>query len=1111
MFVLKSPKFSFLMNLAGHEATGPEDLASALVASGLVKNSDIFKPKEPPPEDKPKKIPLNRLSLPNTIHIRKPNLLRPSVLEDIVIDRQVNPTMNTRLPMDASLRVQATMRNPENPSDISFLYENVQRSNFNNNPSFSNKDILNTFGPSEEITFPKTILACQTLGKPMIASRANYDNLNNLLKEMTEPINQDHEMTKVEKIIHQKEAYDTVLSEIVRQGYFECSQKGDLFQNVRTFVSDVSEQLPDLMIELDKTKKHSEKMINNLSEQIDTLNQINNDLAAQNEASNQAQKSLESRIHMLTLKIPDIENEARKLRAELLDSNEKATNLEKELSEAQSKIQTLKQMVDAKNEIAASLGNELNELNDKLHEANTRNIGLMNENSEMKELIFNLQEAIKKLEEDLKEKEKEIVVKEFSDATTQTRQLLKERAKAKKTSNENKIMDLYSPNPDINPNGNMNINMNMNAGLNQMNNGNAVININSTPINITVSSNMPTFQHGNNNSTFQIDHSNIYSSNEQPQNSINQPSNETLNDSNTQENTSNEQSPESVKNNFVETESPFQTNPANYGKNINHHNEPIINHGNNTSNNFNNNKIENKTNNRNDQESSMSVADIKATKNDYTTYVEKFGQPNLNLGQFMNIREFILNNNDKFAGTTDQVIESQKGVFELDKSPHEDELKLFSHFIMSRVMDKALLCSSKTEKSVQTFAETKQLLEKSTNVTASEIYSPYSDAFTKLLNPVYANRPPRPFEWILKATRSIFDEKTLLDATDKAPINMPQFSLTWSTRQFGLDYLAHQCAWDLINSARAHQNKSIEIEMFRKFIDEEFSLDQLTFFLRVRAALLKRGFSLSVNAIESTETYTTIYLTGSEGISIIQKIFAKAGQDTVNRITSKLREKFVRKPSSTVDQNVSYIQMFAILEIANEEFAKHEHHNIMMFLNSYNISPPISGKLFSRMIRKIIPNSTEEEIAVYFRISNVENSKKIDIKRRKLQKLMIASSLLSKDNCEELLSLKQYKVTPEYEMAKGRWSEMEPIFSGALEKYNLRGEAHNPTVTHIARLLRTEIDAVGSAFACFDVVGAQRHMLSCIMNYQAMIWTMNEPNPNEIDSITQSIKSILNL
>jgi hypothetical protein len=56
-----------------------------------------------------------------------------------------------------------------------------------------------------------------------------------------------------------------------------------------------------------------------------------------------------------------------------------------------------------------------------------------------------------------------------------------------------------------------------------------------------------------------------------------------------------------------------------------------------------------------------------------------------------------------------------------------------------------------------------------------------------------------------------------------------------------------------------------------------------------------------------------------------------------------------------------------------------------------------------------------------------------------------------------------------------------------------------------------EMDQVGASLTCYDVVGVHSHMLSAIMNWQALQWAKSEPDPEIMEAITNAIRGILHI
>ena len=287
------------------------DFSEALIASGLVRRSDLNIPKQETFPSEKRRISKNLSSSQLLLEKprRKPNILKPSILEEVIFERQNNSNQQ----FSKLLFKSPQPKQNDNTNDNSFLFEKrvVQKDPMT---MFSNKEVLDNMENKDEITFPKTMLVLKNMGKPIVSSRANYENLSCLLKEQIESINQDQTMNQVEKLAHQREVYETFLSEMVRQGYMECSQKGDLLQKFKNFVLDATEQIPSLFTQFKHLKEYSDKKINQLTKQVQELSEANMDLSSKNNVSQITQNSLESRLNQLSLKIPDLEKETRKLR-----------------------------------------------------------------------------------------------------------------------------------------------------------------------------------------------------------------------------------------------------------------------------------------------------------------------------------------------------------------------------------------------------------------------------------------------------------------------------------------------------------------------------------------------------------------------------------------------------------------------------------------------------------------------------------------------------------------------------------------------------------------------------------------------------------------------------
>jgi hypothetical protein len=298
------------------------------------------------------------------------------------------------------------------------------------------------------------------------------------------------------------------------------------------------------------------------------------------------------------------------------------------------------------------------------------------------------------------------------------------------------------------------------------------------------------------------------------------------------------------------------------------------------------------------------------------------------------------------------------------------------------------------------------------------------------------------------------------------------------------------------------------VEVFRKFLDADYSTAQLTFFLRVRAKCLRRAITIIAKPKESDEQYSEVIMTASHAVELTRRVFTKAGPDLTDVTVRRLREEFVRRPSPTVDPSISYISMMSFLEICLETFNNYEMLELRKMMHAIQIIPKPDGRQFTRIVKDLIPILPDPEIAELFRIVNQTVVGKTQIKKGKFKRMFRARSLLVGEVVDELKPLA--KSSPELERARAKWAKLQPILDNVLESTVEKG-APDPTLSHEAQCLRLEMDQVSAALTCLDVVGVHSHILSCVMLYQAIRWTTSEPDPDSMDQVTNAVRAILHI
>ena len=992
--------------------SGAENLSDAIIASGLVKNAAIIhkidkndQNEEKETQKHPKKSLLKGTPSFIDLQMKPKSQIRTPTIEEVILDRQINGPL-PKLKSESSILRSKSSQQQHFKSEPFNIYPTPPE------PQQPTKEQVSQLLPADEpVTFPAVYFAEKAIGKAGIASRENYDQMNNMLHSLTAEASTDVNLTKDEKLQKQKDAYDTVLSELVRQSFFECGAKGEILQNVRDFMVDSVEQIPVLRNKIDKQKEIIKKNIEDMQKQkkehekeVDDLENQLSDLRVTNE-------TLKEHASFYEQKIPALETEHRNLRSLISDLRKQNETLQKGLKEAK--------------EVAEEATTKESQAKDSLVISSKSLVDLGNQFKDLQEKYASQQKASTKLEEESKEKDKKI--KELEEKLNSLIE------GDEKENNENKEEDKEKNKDDEEK----------------------------TADKEEITEEGSKTQENNNETVHKLKKKVTYA------------------DALTQ--TSSKLQVRKKKASTKEFEEEV--------KDPSHGIVP-------------------------GQLNKERLKEFEKMKSDYNAVSSILGENQISLEQWNEIRTVVLKKNDIFQVSSENYVSASTGSFSLNH-PYTKECNLFAKMMMSGIMDRIFKGKiSYASRAVQAslIKETKSYTSVDTQVSQSLLQSKAKkDAFTKLLDPNYSDRPPRTFEWTIKAIRSIFDEKTLRDAKDisdgKSVSSMPDFAFDWSKRQYGLTYLVHQCAWDLINSAREHQYKAIEVSLFRQFIDLDMSTEQLTFFLRVRATALRKGVTCIVQTEEDQINYSCTFLASYQAIDLIKSVLQKAGETTINEAVRKVRNKLEKRPSPTLDEKILYISLGNILDICVSEFALYERLQLKKLINTVHIVPMPSNKEFSETMLNLIPTLTHQEIADLYRISVQYSKDNVETDLDELENMFRSRSLLSKENAIPELEVPANANTKEYQLVNERWNKMKDTFNGAIEiASNMK---QNPSLSQAILTLEAEMTNVCSSLTCYDICGAHRGLLSCTMALQNLMWTIKEPDPDTMDQVTQSINMIL--
>ncbi|EAY00850.1 hypothetical protein TVAG_207530 [Trichomonas vaginalis G3] len=992
---MKSPK-----------APGAASLSEAIIASGLVKN---LKPEEIR-EKTPEKLSDNFQPV-----IKKPIAKGPpsfadfkprsnsqlKSIEDIIIERQLNGPL------------------PKLKSESAYLRQSKNQP-FNVYPAQqepvipTNQEIEQLFHEDQPITFPQTLMAEQAIGKASVGSRENYEQLNNLLHSLTAQISTDVSLSKAERLEKQREAYDTIMSEIVRQGFIECGTKGEILQSIRNYMLDAAEQIPAFQERIDKEKMNAQQALEELSKARIEFKEKMLEAEANVERLKHSSLTYKEHAAFFESKIPQLENEHKSLRNQVNDLLKVKESLESRISEEKDKTNKAVQENLSTKELLESSTNEIMRLTGEYKKLAAEYEELMRKNQETDHDNQHKAYQIKVLNSQIETMSKEMKdVKEMLGVTDEEEYYYSEDEEGEGNQSARRKIKKKRKKPDL----------------------------------------------------------------DSIAESIKKLSSKTV-----------------VKrvDQITQTKGGIQVKKE---KKKEFNLEDTVQGG-----------IPNEITQERLKEFAKMKSDYAAASSILPSNAA------LSMDQWNQLRTIILKRNKIFEITPDNYSHAIIGNFQLQNA-YDDQTKIFARAVIAKIIKNAVERPSFKQSVVQTnpvvLTVQKSTRESQTDPNMFEERQ-RKDAFTRFLDPKYSDRQPRTFEWTIKAVRSVFDEKTLKDTTDinegRKVSSMPQFALSWSTRQYGLQYLAQQCAWDLINSAREHQYKSPEIMIFREFLDEDLSVQQLTFFLKVRSQCLRKAIMIQIESEEGDEKYQSVFLASFHAIELIKSVLQKCGNEFVESAIKDLRTHFVRKPSPNVDEKFTYVSMINFLKIAIDFFNQYEHIALLRIANTTRIIPKVTPEEFISTISRLIPNLRMEEIHEIYRVNCTNgNNECVTLSLEEMIEKFKKQSLLSND--KTTLDDFPQPSGEKFNHIMKIWEPLNQEVENLLEKAQEISEKE-PSVAISIISVNAKVTAFHNSIACLDYNGAMQHIMNVMFELQNLKWRLDEPSFDSVNSIIEKIKPI---
>jgi hypothetical protein len=172
------------------------------------------------------------------------------------------------------------------------------------------------------------------------------------------------------------------------------------------------------------------------------------------------------------------------------------------------------------------------------------------------------------------------------------------------------------------------------------------------------------------------------------------------------------------------------------------------------------------------------------------------------------------------------------------------------------------------------------------------------------------------------------------------------------------------------------------------------------------------------------------------------------------------------------------------------------------------ITPKPDAKKFAQLVRDLITNLSDREVADLYRLSTSQQKSRLAMKRGRFKRQFQARSLLAKDNAD-VLCLDAAGQREDLEQARLQWQQLRQVFDEAMEVGS--DAAKDARLSHPAFRLRTEMENISASLACFDIVGVHSHMLEALLAHQAVLWIRQQPDPAVLSEITQGMRSLLHV
>jgi hypothetical protein len=364
-----------------------------------------------------------------------------------------------------------------------------------------------------------------------------------------------------------------------------------------------------------------------------------------------------------------------------------------------------------------------------------------------------------------------------------------------------------------------------------------------------------------------------------------------------------------------------------------------------------------------------------------------------------------------------------------------------------------------------------------------------------LLNEDRSTRTPKTLEWLIHSIRSIYDEKTLDDRSandEKQPIvPLPEYLLIWAMRQYGRDHLATKGCWDVFITSHYYMQRSSDVGMFVRFLDEQLTLEQLCFFLRARAWIVQRCVSVPVDSPDLGFYIAETYMTASQVDDFFHTIFSRTEKELIDDLT--VRAWACVDAGRLKDNDPANIPMIKMLELAVAEDHDRLVRRLRKMLAFYRPVPRMTPKHFAEFVKSMICNIDPNMINALYRSAIVYNAVRIDMDQQAFIEHFRHTEveIVPQGWSRESIEPEEFAVLSKiYAAVLARWLQFSPFLTTMLRVLE-RNENGGALVAEV----RFQVFRTLEAMASFDGTGFYQCYHKLLQTVMQACLTLNLPDP----------------